>query len=82
VANTEQPGILTLDSTVKLHSCEKGTKCHQLDDSTVWIRPIIARTASGQEICEMGVGGGGGDLTQNPELELESDTVVQKLMAS
>jgi DNA cross-link repair 1C protein len=80
VGNTEQPGILTLDEKVNLHSCEKGIKCGHLNRRTVWIRPIVARMPSGQEIAEMGVGGGGGDLTRRPELELDSDVIIQKFL--
>jgi hypothetical protein len=81
VGNTDHPGILTLDATVRLHSCEKGIRCSHLGDNIVWIRPIIARTSSGQEIGEMGIGGGGGDLTQRPEVELDSDAMIWQLMA-
>jgi DNA cross-link repair 1C protein len=82
VGNTDQPGILTLDNTVKLHSCDKGIRCSHLDGNAVWIRPIVARTSSGAEIAEMGVGGGGGDLTQRPELEIDSDAIIEQLLAS
>ncbi len=82
VANTDQPGILTLDRHVRLHSCEKGARCKHLNAETVWIRPIITRTASGEEIAEMGVGGGGGDLNQRAELVLESDVIIHQLMES
>lgn len=80
VGNTDHPGILTLDHTARLHSCEKGIRCSHLGDQTVWIKPIIARTSSGQEICEIGIGGGGGDLNQRPEVELESDAITMQLM--
>jgi hypothetical protein len=81
VGNTDHPGILTLDTTVRLHSCENAIRCSHLDDKTVWIRPIITRTPSGQEIGEMGVGGGGGDLAQRPEVELDNDAMIWQLMA-
>lgn len=81
VGNHIQEGILTLDQDVRIHSCEKGTrcKCNAPNNNTVWIRPIITRL-NGEEISEMGVGGGGGDLTGRPELELDSDVVIQQLM--
>jgi DNA cross-link repair 1C protein len=80
VGNTNHPGILTLDNTVRVHSCEKRLKCNHLGDQTVWIKPIIAHTSSGHEICEIGVGGGGGDLNQRPEIELSSDATIMQLM--
>lgn len=81
VGNTDYPGILTLNTKVRLHSCENEIRCSHLNDQTVWIRPIITRTSSGQEIGEMGIGGGGGDLNQRPELELDSDAMIRQLMA-
>jgi len=80
VGNTDHSGILTLNNTVRLHSCEKGIKCSHLGDQTVWIKPIITRTSSGQDICEIGIGGGGGDLNQRPEIELGSDAIIMQLM--
>jgi DNA cross-link repair 1C protein len=79
--NQHHNGILTLDHSVKLHSCEKGTwcECNAANNTTVWIRPIIARV-NGNDIIEKGIGGGAGDLTQRPELELHSDLIVQELM--
>jgi hypothetical protein len=79
VCNTDYPGILTLDHTVRLHSCEKGIGCSHVGDRTVWIKPIIARTSSGQEICEIGIGDGG-DLNQRVEVELDSDAIIMQLM--
>lgn len=68
--NTYHPGCLTLDETVRLHSCEKGNYCRTVQKSpVVWIRPIIARLPDGQDIAEVGVGGGGGDLERKAELD-------------
>jgi hypothetical protein len=53
--------------------------CPNINEKTVWIKPIITRTRHG-EIAEVGVGGGGGDLAQRPELELDSDLVVDQLL--
>jgi DNA cross-link repair 1C protein len=78
--NTPQIGCLTNDITVRLHSCEKGMHCSRITDKTVWIRPIIARNKFGVEIGEIGVGGGGGDLTQHPELELDDSDVIEQLL--
>ena len=67
---------------MRIHSCEKGTecKCYAASHKIVWIRPIITRTA-GHEIGEIGVGGGGGDLTGRGELLLDSETAIRDLMA-
>jgi DNA cross-link repair 1C protein len=78
--NREHPGILTLNENVRLHSCEKGTGCQTVNNSNiVWIRPIITRI-DGEDVNEMGIGGGGGDLQQQRELEIEDVEDVQKLM--
>ncbi len=78
--NTPQEGCLTGDQTVQLHSCEKGMHCPAINDKTVWIKPIIARTKHG-EMAEVGVGGGGGDLAQRPELELDNDFIIDQLLS-
>ena len=78
--NIPQEGCLTDDQTVRLHSCEKGMHCPTITDKTVWIKPIITRTQFG-EMAEVGVGGGGGDLTQRPELELDNDFVIDQLLS-
>lgn len=67
---------------VRIHSCEKGMQCDFIKNhnEVVWIRPIITRTKLGAEIAEIGIGGGGGDLTQSPELELDSDVVIEQLL--
>ncbi|KAL3425052.1 artemis protein [Phlyctema vagabunda] len=79
--NAPQHGCLTQDPSGRIHSCEKGANCPAIDGNIVWIRPIIARTKDGHEIGEIGVGGGGGDLTQSPELEVDSDTVLEYLLS-
>lgn len=77
--NTPQVGCLTDDKNARIHSCEKGMHCEPLKKNTVWIRPIIARTKHG-EIAEVGVGGGGGDLTRRPELEVESEHMINEFL--
>jgi DNA cross-link repair 1C protein len=78
--NTQQGGCLTLEQNVRLHSCDKSSNCAGIDDKIVWIRPIIYRSRSGQEINEIGIGGGAGDLTQRPEIELDSGATIQALI--
>lgn len=78
--NSSQVGCLTHDTNSRLHSCEKGMRCDKITHNTVWIRPIVTRTKLGVEIAEAGVGGGGGDLTQRPELEFDNDTVISQLL--
>ncbi|KAL8926945.1 MAG: hypothetical protein Q9172_001606 [Xanthocarpia lactea] len=79
--NRTQAGCLTTDDSVRLHSCERGTKCKTLDTSkkVVWITPLINRSDQG-DIPELGAGGGGGDLTQTHELELNDPQAGLKLV--
>ncbi|KAL8749004.1 MAG: hypothetical protein Q9184_006977 [Pyrenodesmia sp. 2 TL-2023] len=69
--NRSPVGCLTLDDSVRLHSCEHGTNCKTLEnsDKVVWITPSITRTKEGN-VPELGAGGGGGDLIQCHELDL------------
>lgn len=47
--------------------------------NTVYISPIVNRTADGTRIPEVGAGGGGGDLYQVHELELPDQSAVEQL---
>ncbi|KAK4166397.1 beta-lactamase-like protein [Cladorrhinum sp. PSN259] len=68
--NTYHPGCLTTDENVRIHSCEKGNYCHTVQNSpVVRIQPIITRLPNGQDIAEVGVGGGGDDLEREAELD-------------
>ena len=79
-ANRYQPGCLTDNPNVRLHSCERGTVCSALEASkVVWITPIIARTSQGS-VPELGAGGGGGDLMQAHELMLDDFKAVDELL--
>lgn len=80
--NRVQPGCLTGDEEARLHSCEHGTACKGLESSAnvVWIKPIITRTDHGVDLPELGAGGGGGDLTQMHELELDDTVAAIELM--
>ncbi|KPM43263.1 hypothetical protein AK830_g3245 [Neonectria ditissima] len=68
--NAPHPGCLTSDETVRLHSCEKGNMCEAARrPSTVIIQPIITHLANGENLAEVGVGGGGDDLQREAELD-------------
>lgn len=79
--NTPQLGCLTDDPNldVRIHSCEKGLHCNKINAKTVWIRPIIARTREG-EMAEVGVGGGGGDLSRHVDLILDTSDVIDEFL--
>lgn len=77
--NNYQKGCLTLDPTVRIHSCEKGVRCPAITTKTVFIQPILARGTNGVEMLEMGAGGGRGDLAQTLELEIDSDVFVERV---
>ena len=75
--NAPHPGCLTADKNVRLHSCEKGNMCEiARRPTTVKIQPIIAHL-DGEDLTEVGVGGGGDDLEREVELEYldQSDLV-------
>ncbi|KAM0195197.1 hypothetical protein ACHAPA_000938 [Fusarium lateritium] len=68
--NTPHPGCLTSEVNVRLHSCEKGNMCGLAQKpTTVSIQPIIAHLPTGEDLAEVGVGGGGDDLQREAELE-------------
>ncbi|KAF3761732.1 hypothetical protein M406DRAFT_49934 [Cryphonectria parasitica EP155] len=72
--NRFQPGLLTSDDAVRLHSCEKGTRCSTMADGRiVYITPIVAHLTSTSDMAEIGIGGGAGDLEQNEELVLSPE---------
>lgn len=43
------------------------------------IRPIVARLRDGTELAEKGVGGGGQDLVDESQLELDTDLIAHVL---
>ncbi|KAF5615823.1 hypothetical protein F52700_13259 [Fusarium sp. NRRL 52700] len=68
--NTPHPGCLTSDENVRLHSCEKGNLCEVAQrPTTISIQPIVAHLPTGEDLAEVGVGGGGFDLQREAELE-------------
>ncbi|KAI4258097.1 MAG: hypothetical protein LQ352_001340 [Teloschistes flavicans] len=71
LGNRVHTGCLTSDESVRLHSCEHGTRCRAIEASSnvVWITPSITRWKEG-DVPEIGAGGGSGDLTQSHELEV------------
>lgn len=69
--NHIQPGCLTSDDKVRIHSCERGMGCTVMDHDAaeiVHIVPIVNRVGN-TDILEVGAGGGNGDLSQKEELE-------------
>ncbi|XEV05661.1 hypothetical protein FSHL1_010948 [Fusarium sambucinum] len=70
--NTHQPGCLTSETNVRLHSCERGSMCEVASKpTTVLIQPIITHLSPEEDLAEVGVGGGGEDLKQGAELDLD-----------
>ncbi|RKK17651.1 hypothetical protein BFJ66_g2568 [Fusarium oxysporum f. sp. cepae] len=68
--NMPHPGCLTSDVNVRLHSCEKGNLCEVAQrPTTISIQPIVAHLPTGEDLAEVGVGGGGDDLQREAELE-------------
>ena len=75
--NRHETGCLTQREDVRIHSCEQGTGCPALSSSkTVFITPIISRYPKGAIFPEPGASGGGGDLTQVNDLELENEESI------
>ncbi|KAH7391140.1 beta-lactamase-like protein [Phaeosphaeria sp. MPI-PUGE-AT-0046c] len=81
--NHIQPGCLTSQEGMRIHSCERGMGCRVLDHDKqaeiVHIIPIITRV-NGTDFEELGAGGGKGDLDQREELENSGITELSKLM--
>ncbi|KAL8709652.1 MAG: hypothetical protein Q9220_005592 [cf. Caloplaca sp. 1 TL-2023] len=79
--NHIQAGCLTNNASVRLHSCERGSKCNTLEQSrsVVWITPLVNRSEDG-DFPEIGAGGGGGDLSRTHELDLTDSHAVKELM--
>ncbi|KAI1387852.1 Metallo-hydrolase/oxidoreductase [Hypoxylon trugodes] len=70
--NNQHEGCLTLDENVRIHSCEKGTGCAVIKNKpVVWIKPIVAHLRDGQDVDEVGIGGGGEDLIQRLSIGIE-----------
>ena len=79
--NKYQPGCLTLNQAVRLHSCERGLECEHIKSSpAVFVTPIITRATNGEVLPELGAGGGRGDLEQSHEIDLQDPTAAIELM--
>ena len=79
--NRYQPGCLTADQSARLHSCEHGIECVALrSPNVVYITPIITRSNVGEVLPEVGAGGGGGDLAQARELDLNDGEAAMRLI--
>jgi DNA cross-link repair 1C protein len=80
LGNHHVPGCLTKDENVQLHSCERGVECPVARGSNVVeVFPIITRE-NGQDIRELGAGGGKGDLNQAQEIEMHDSEALQDLI--
>ncbi|KAM0447820.1 hypothetical protein ACHAO4_008564 [Trichoderma viride] len=79
--NSYQPGCLTANKNVRLHSCESGNMCSiARQASVVRIQPVIASFPDGNVMHEAGIGGGGEDLEREMELEVPSTSDLQNLL--
>lgn len=81
--NAPRPGCLTSNDKVRLHSCERGNMCELArKSSTVIIQPIIAHLPNGQDLAEVGIGGGGDDLQREAELDFLDQGSLDDLFVS
>ncbi|KAI9047484.1 hypothetical protein LZ554_008203 [Drepanopeziza brunnea f. sp. 'monogermtubi'] len=80
--NSFQPGCLTTDPNVRLHSCEKGMKCPMLGSKTVWITPIVRWKDDAAEVPEPepAVIQSGNDLSGRPQIEFDDNITIDQLM--
>lgn len=79
--NSLQPGCLTANNDVRLHSCESGNMCSiARQSSVVRIQPVIASFPDGNVMHEAGIGGGGEDLEREMELEVPSTSDLHNLL--
>lgn len=80
LGNETVTGCLSNNESSRIHSCEPGVSCSAArGTNTVYIVPIVNRTAGGAEIPEVGAGGGIGDLYQTHELELPDEFALAEL---
>ncbi|KAI9805885.1 MAG: hypothetical protein M1825_000499 [Sarcosagium campestre] len=78
--NRYQAGCLTVDSTSRIHSCERGSGCSYAEKSdVVHIIPIVSRASNGDFISELGAGGLGMAYIQ--ELEIPDPDYADQLIS-
>lgn len=82
LGNTRGGGCLTSSTKTRIHSCERGSGCAVIDNNpnVVRIVPIITRMSNGDEMHEMGIGGGKGDLDHVNELDISDSSTLVALM--
>ncbi|KAE9975912.1 hypothetical protein BLS_002356 [Venturia inaequalis] len=82
LGNTRGGGCLTSSTKTRIHSCERGSGCAVIDNNpnVVRIVPIITRMSNGDEMHEMGIGGGKGDLDHVNELDISDSSTLGALM--
>ncbi|TID26943.1 beta-lactamase-like protein [Venturia nashicola] len=82
LGNARGGGCLTSSTKTRIHSCERGSGCAVVDHSpnVVRIVPIITRMSNGDEMHEMGIGGGKGDLDHINELDISDSSTLVTLM--
>ncbi|KAK3401585.1 hypothetical protein B0T20DRAFT_118021 [Sordaria brevicollis] len=79
--NSYHPGCLTLDENVRLHSCEKGNYCKTVrENPIVQIHPVLTHLNNGEDLPELGIGGGGDDLEREEEEDRLSEVQIQMVM--
>ncbi|KAK1775099.1 beta-lactamase-like protein [Copromyces sp. CBS 386.78] len=79
--NSYHPGCLTLDENVRLHSCEKGNYCKTVrENPLVQIHPVLTHLDNGQDLPELGIGGGGDDLEHDEETDRLSEVQIQMVL--
>lgn len=82
LGNARGGGCLTSSTKTRIHSCERGSGCVVIDNNpnVVRIVPIITRMSNGDEMHEMGIGGGKGDLDRINELDISDSSTLVALM--
>ncbi|KAI1820695.1 hypothetical protein F4861DRAFT_49415 [Xylaria intraflava] len=81
--NSRHEGCLTRDENVRIHSCEKGMRCAAMETKpVVRICPVVTHLRGGQDMMEVGIGGGGEDLTQTTTLTPEDISGILQLIST